>query len=755
MKLINSHMHYKVVKVQMLFLYCLFFLLSTTVLSSPILTDQAKVKELIELKKYGECIAFSNSVYLSYLEKGDSLSAYTMLIDKLFCLKESKSDADFVSLANKILSDLSPQKYMDQHRSVRELRCKYLAHKDRKAYLNELREMVVLEKKYGVQEKYIDVLISYCDALMIIKEDGFDESVALLNSIASLEKNDYQHFAYNRELAYTNVFIDAKKADSLYLVAIQYIEAAPLIKTKAGILREYSQFLGNNSQYAASIDYGVRSLEYYEMISDRMYYPMSGMLSYLSNSFRKIGQLDVARQYMDRAIHINIERDLKYRDALRKANADLLIVEGKRSEAIEEYKIALAYFVKEKEYGTAIETFVKYGTNFIELGEINLAEQVEKDLKNYLLTLKDADDFYEQYFLFARIAEYNNDVNRAEQNYLAALDSEKSADLNVVPSYKLEAFKALADINKNRREFDKAYSYTQKFLGMKDSLNNNIELQNALSIEAKYNREQQNDKIALLDSENQIQELRISGQRKFLIFTTCSFLAFVVLSMLLLRLFRKVKLQNQLISKSLDEKDTLLKEIHHRVKNNLQLVSSLLTLQSRDIKDVNAIEAINEGKSRVRSMALIHQDLYSKNNLKGIGMKKYLENLSQELFSTYQLENQNIKLELDIDDIYLDVDTIVPIGLIINELITNALKYAFDGKEIGTLSIAFAEIDNSLVLDVRDDGKGMVQDGFNKSNSFGNKLIKTLTEQLDGTLNVDGHNGTHIHLEFKDYKLAS
>jgi two-component sensor histidine kinase len=210
---------------------------------------------------------------------------------------------------------------------------------------------------------------------------------------------------------------------------------------------------------------------------------------------------------------------------------------------------------------------------------------------------------------------------------------------------------------------------------------------------------------------------------------------------MLFRLLKKVNKQKDIISKALSDKDILIKEIHHRVKNNLQLISSLLTLQGRGIDDKKAKSAIQDGKNRVRSMALIHQDLYMKDKLKDINLKSYLEKLTTDLFLTYKIDHSSIELKLDIDDIDLDVDTIVPLGLIINELITNSLKYAFPDNNKGILKVSLKEKYETLELEIVDNGVGFEAENV-RNDSFGTTLISALTRQLRGKLTTDSSNGT-------------
>ncbi|MBK8505571.1 MAG: sensor histidine kinase [Saprospiraceae bacterium] len=172
----------------------------------------------------------------------------------------------------------------------------------------------------------------------------------------------------------------------------------------------------------------------------------------------------------------------------------------------------------------------------------------------------------------------------------------------------------------------------------------------------------------------------------------------------------ELSLKNNAISKALQEKELLLGEIHHRVKNNLQVISSLLRLQSRYVEDDVALNAISAGRSRVQSMALLHENLYQNDNFTGVNMQKYFDRLIDGLFTTLNISPDKISLIKNIQPIDLDVDFVVPIGLITNELITNALKHAFVNQEFGVLTVRLYEDNHKLILEVSDNGKGMSTD---------------------------------------------
>jgi len=208
------------------------------------------------------------------------------------------------------------------------------------------------------------------------------------------------------------------------------------------------------------------------------------------------------------------------------------------------------------------------------------------------------------------------------------------------------------------------------------------------------------------------------------------------------------KKMTDLVEASLSEKETLLREIHHRVKNNLQIISSLLNLQIRKIDDPKTIEVLKDGQARVLSMALVHEHLYKGKDFSKIDLKNYIHSLEMQLSQSYGTANEIVRFELAIPDIYVDINTAIPLGLIINELITNSLKYAFKGRKDGTLSIIASEDTRNLRLIVADNGVGMPE-GITLENqtSLGLRLVRTLTGQLHGTVMINRTGGTKFIFE--------
>ncbi len=210
------------------------------------------------------------------------------------------------------------------------------------------------------------------------------------------------------------------------------------------------------------------------------------------------------------------------------------------------------------------------------------------------------------------------------------------------------------------------------------------------------------------------------------------------------------KRAEQAIREALLEKEVLLKEIHHRVKNNLQIISSLLNLQSSFITDSEMLAMFKESQNRVKSMALIHEKLYQSRDLTQIDFAEYIRNLTQHLFRSYTVSTDKVKLKIDVSDVSLAVDTAIPCGLMINELASNSLKYAFPEHRDGTIEIKLTEeSQNQFVLIVRDDGVGLPASfELNESGSLGLRLVKTLARQLGGEIKFEGKNGVEFQMIF-------
>lgn len=217
---------------------------------------------------------------------------------------------------------------------------------------------------------------------------------------------------------------------------------------------------------------------------------------------------------------------------------------------------------------------------------------------------------------------------------------------------------------------------------------------------------------------------------------------------------QEIENQKELIEISLAEKETLLREIHHRVKNNLQIISSLLNIQSEHINDEHVLSSIQEGQSRVEAMSLIHQNLYQSEHLNNVDISNYLQQLAAYLSNIFSGQRRSIQVKVEAANMNFDIDTAIPLGLIVNELVSNAYKYAFVGDSGGMISVSLDAVnDVEYELKVEDNGKGLPA-GFDPetSNSLGLKLVKILSRQLRGSFSARTIKGTAILVKFKDLR---
>lgn len=206
--------------------------------------------------------------------------------------------------------------------------------------------------------------------------------------------------------------------------------------------------------------------------------------------------------------------------------------------------------------------------------------------------------------------------------------------------------------------------------------------------------------------------------------------------------------ENQLKS-SLEEKEVLLREIHHRVKNNMQIISSLLNLQSRHLNDEKTVNVLKESQNRVRSMAMVHEELYRSHDLSKIDFADYIQRLLSGLFNSYGVDYDFIKSEINVEDVLLTIDIAVPCGLIINELISNSLKHAFVHGQKGKISLKFHPDGEKYILTVADDGIGIPENiDLENTKTLGLQLVNTLVKQLFGSIDIYRDTGTLFKIVF-------
>jgi two-component sensor histidine kinase len=316
---------------------------------------------------------------------------------------------------------------------------------------------------------------------------------------------------------------------------------------------------------------------------------------------------------------------------------------------------------------------------------------------------------------------------------------------------KAEYYQLISELNEKKGDFKKAFVNHKLFVEATKIHNDATNKRLRKEMETKYLAKEKDVEIQLLQSEGKVSALELQTAKQRALALSIILLILTGAMVVLYYTFKKIKLKNAQIQKADQEKETLLKEIHHRVKNNLQVISALLTLQSRYVEDKNALEALRLGHDRVESMALIHKDLYQRDNLKGVNTKVYLEKLVANLLSSYHIGEHDITLDMQISEFWLDVDTMIPLGLMINELLSNTMKHAFIGQTGGKLSISLNENHQGLALRIKDNGPGINDFELLKTKSFGYSLIQSFARKLDAEVKYKNDEGLCIDLLIKDY----
>lgn len=501
---------------------------------------------------------------------------------------------------------------------------------------------------------------------------------------------------------------------SYNLKALAIMEA---LKDERGISRAYEEIshdLYEQNKGTEALAYAQKSIELAEKIGDKgqLLYSLgaAGAASFKTKDFKG------AYQFMDRKVTLAIEMGFPPGELApfynERGNALKLLT--RYQEALADYNLALSYSKNTQMNGITLSAEANIGDVYMRMGKH--AEALPYKLR--------AIEGFEKIGFKTNLPE----------NYLhTSLIYEKLGD------YKL------------------SLAYYKKYQVENDSLVSIEKDEMMTSLLTKYETAEKDSRLA-------VQGAQISRQNTVQWAISGVALLLGLILFLGYRNFRQkqksnaaLSTANELLEKKNKENELLLKEIHHRVKNNLQTISSLLNLQSAGITDVNALEAVQESQSRVRSMGLIHQKLYQGDQLATVEMKDYFKTMGETLFHAFGIEHQQVALSVNMEAVELDVDTAIPVGLIVNELITNALKYAFPKGRSGMVEISLqVQNDNSLTLRVKDDGVGLLAtQNQTKNNGFGSRLVHLLTLQLDGQLKESTNDGLETVIRFKPLAKAA
>ncbi|WP_052823497.1 tetratricopeptide repeat-containing sensor histidine kinase [Neotamlana sedimentorum] len=492
---------------------------------------------------------------------------------------------------------------------------------------------------------------------------------------------------------------DIENAMKCDLMALDLMEK---INDKAGIAgakTRITEDLNRQERYTDALIYAKDNIAFCleNSIHDELVYAYTNA----GNSSIAIHKPDSAFYYYDKAL--NLAKALNYSNMnlcdLINNKANALKRLGNYNAALKNYNHALS-IAKQLNYRNAIVVLIA------NLGEINLLTGNYNDaLKYQLQTVK--------------FQEEDQDVTNLTENY-----------------------EHVSTIYEKLGNYPLALKYQKKARKMRDSTASIASDKAMSALLTQYETEKKVHTIAT-------QQLQLK-QQKFLTWVGIGF-AILLLGFLFFgyRSYKARTKSNKLLALKNQQNELLLKEIHHRVKNNLELVKSLMALQTARLTDSKTKDALLASQNRVQSMGIIHQKLYQGENLKYIEMKDYFVNLSAGILDTYNADYK-IKIICNMDALELDIDTAIPIGLIVNELLTNALKYAFPNQTNGKILISLLQpTAATLTLEVKDNGIGKAPNTTPKGTGFGSQLINLLTQQLNGKMVETIKNGTSVLFQFK------
>jgi two-component sensor histidine kinase len=468
-------------------------------------------------------------------------------------------------------------------------------------------------------------------------------------------------------------------------------------------------------------------------------------------------QYDNALLYYTKAIEIYSKTNNK------KDIAGVLINQGivytyidKLNDAERNYLKALSIYKESNNKAGLSPTYNSLGKIYYDKKNFQRAIEYYKKSEEYSISINN------QYNLIPTYNSLALCYKELKQHPEAKKYSEKSIEISKqIGALERELFchETLAAILFDMGDYKNSFISQKNYDKLKDSLFTNDKNDAISEMQAKFDVETNRQKLKEIELQKQIDDEANTKQRILLIVVIIVFLVFLIFTILLIRNKQKVNLllqqKNAAIQENLEQKEMMMGEIHHRVKNNLQMVSSILDLQARDLTDEKSIRVIEDSLSRINAISLIHQRLYQSENIRGIKINTYIQELAFDILKNFATSTTmpSVNLKCNIDGLDMDLESAIPIGLITAELITNACKYAFQNISKPEIIVSLNKKDDALILAISDNGIGKQSLSNNFGTSFGTKLIKSLSRKLRAEITEkSSSNGTCIKLKITNFK---
>lgn len=583
--------------------------------------------------------------------------------------------------------------------------------------------------------------------------------------------------------------------DSAYYYGMKYLDLAKKLKSKRDMANAYSTIATSfwvKGETNSALPFYEKCLAIQEEIKNKK--DIAGTLNNMGLIFKSQGNYSKALDYLSQSLTLkesfgnkenvaktllnigNIYLDQEnypkaleyYQKALRnqenttdlRSKANTLNNIGLVYKNLEDFSNSLNYYKRSLELYKKIEFKAGISSSFNNIGNVHRNRgNYQEAIQYFQLALQlgqesgDKTNISNAYVnlgaTYGLIGNYNLAIKNAN---LALNIAEETGNIK----NKRDAVLILYENEKKVGNFEKSLRHYENYIKLRDSIQGEESKNEVLRKEFEYESEKQNiaDSIRRVEAEKASKAIILAkdGQleEKNRLIWILAFILSIVLILIgvLIITFRKLKKNKRKLLETIDEKETLLREIHHRVKNNLQVVSSLLNMHVRKVKDSASKKILEEGSERLLAMSIIHKNLYPHSDLKTISLDDYLFTLSNQLFENYQLNYSNVELETELEKISVDIDKLIPIGLIVNELISNSMKHAFNESSNAKIFVRLSsDKHENIELEISDNGKGIDPNlNLDKNDSIGMKLITIFSEKLKSKLNIINESGTKVTL---------
>lgn len=609
--------------------------------------------------------------------------------------------------------------------------------------------------------------LSFQEHLAIQKQyDKLDKKIRIIFAEAFLNRQDLMQIDTQKAEAYLRVGVNFQFMGDDFEKAKLYLDESLVLYKKAGNIKKEAEAMRNLAIYHHSKDEDSIAVKFYtnsqelaEKINDTIgiIRPYGG----LTFMYTKIGLYEKAIQYGLEGI----KRAEFYKENTSIAHisnnlGNAFLKKGDYLQALKMYQRALSI---NKDTENIIRNCSNIGNAFLHINKIDSAAYYLNRVEQLLPEVDVPRVYIFAYSYLAKLRNKQKKFNEARAFAKKAVDYSQTYQLESISE---EAHLALVESYKKMNNSEEALKAYENYWEIKKNFLETSRNKTVAQIEQQFQKYKKEKEIEIKAAEiailkkDQIINSRLRNVALLVVLLLASLVylfynRFIIKKKTTEKLSTKnkeIEHQKELIQNSLSEKETLLREIHHRVKNNLQIISSLLNIQSAQISDENVLASIHEGQSRVQAMSLIHQNLYQSDHLNNVDIENYLRQLTDYLAGMFGKNNAELTTTVKAKGIHFDIDTAIPLGLIVNELVSNAYKYAFENHDSGTIKLTInqlSEVDFELM--VADNGKGLPENFMvGEGQSLGLKLVKILSRQLRGSLSFYEEHGTVFVVKFKD-----